>query len=439
MASATGNIVVIERDSLDYMEKEQIQFDDSEYYNMRVNKPQTLRFDRSKMGRLFEEIFFAGFLPMIVYFSSLFFLSTSLLRRNIPNAGTWIARILAVLVAVALVLWPAGSLKKSTWDIRKTKVMEWKAVTFLWYQLLCFLVVGIFSIVYADTMYTEYVMPYQNYLDKKWIEQPISPLLQSGQNFQDAGVVSFSADSYIDRAHNACFRGAGVSYCVVPIVQDTAGTGDRTRLPSSPTGSYDYFAVGTDCCSCPGTGDFQCGDWDFSESMGIKCKNVWVWKIARFVMLVWDDQKVCDACPRREPFVCHAKTQFVMRKTQYNELQTFLMLGWALQSTHYSQRSITSFQTQTDICAFDNGRTSATRNGAASVLPAGGRAVGSRVEQRLEDALVLPLEEQALRPNEVPSRRLQHEHLHDHAHTAGGFAVCSLRAEPDPEHDLRKL
>ncbi len=61
----------------------------------------------------------------------------------------------------------------------------------------------------------------------------------------------------------------------------------------------------------------------------IKCKSVWVWSIARFVMLVWHGQKVCDACSRRDPFSCHAKTQFVMRKTQHKEAQIFLMLGCA--------------------------------------------------------------------------------------------------------------
>ncbi len=84
-----------------------------------------------------------------------------------------------------------------------------------------------------------------------------------------------------------------------------------------------------------------------NHDAAIKCKNVWVWKIARLVMLVWHDQKVCDAFPRRDPFACHAKTQFVMRKTQHKEGQIFLMLACALQSMHYSQRSITSFQTQT--------------------------------------------------------------------------------------------
>ncbi len=35
-----------------------------------------------------------------------------------------------------------------------------------------------------------------------------------------------------------------------------------------------------------------------------------------------------------------------MRTTQHKEAQRFLILGCALQSIHYSQRSITSFQTQ---------------------------------------------------------------------------------------------
>ncbi len=102
---------------------------------------------------------------------------------------------------------------------------------------------------------------------------------------------------------------------------------------------YDTFALDTDG---PPLSPELC-----ATTSAIKCESVWVWKIAEFVMLVWHGQKVCDACPRRDPFACHAKTQFVMLKTQHKEAQIFLMLGCALQSIHYSQRSIASFQTQT--------------------------------------------------------------------------------------------
>lgn len=38
--------------------------------------------------------------------------------------------------------------------------------------------------------------------------------------------------------------------------------GDCGELPSlTETGSFDYFAVGMDCCGCP-NGEFRCGEWD---------------------------------------------------------------------------------------------------------------------------------------------------------------------------------
>ncbi len=44
----------------------------------------------------------------------------------------------------------------------------------------------------------------------------------------------------------------------------------------------------------------------------MNCKYVWVWEIARFVMLLWyDSSKLCIACQRRGPLVCHATTQFL--------------------------------------------------------------------------------------------------------------------------------
>ncbi len=85
-----------------------------------------------------------------------------------------------------------------------------------------------------------------------------------------------------------------------------------------------------------------------------KCLGLEVCKV---VMLVWHDKKTCDACPTRDPFTCHAKTQLVMRKAQQQYMYSRARVSScsaALQGGIVcSQPSITTFQTQTYLHSID--------------------------------------------------------------------------------------
>jgi len=76
-----------------------------------------------------------------------------------------------------------------------------------------------------------------------------------GQNLMDAGTVYFAAGTTIDLAQAWHFKTDKVDhvihrYCVAPIV---------TGGPPS-TGSYDFWAIGIDCCAASAA-DFRCGDF----------------------------------------------------------------------------------------------------------------------------------------------------------------------------------
>lgn len=79
-----------------------------------------------------------------------------------------------------------------------------------------------------------------------------------GSQIMDAGMVTFAEGVSIDRSHGGCFVNLGHTYCVSPIVTDGKMPAGLAGGPI--TGSYDYFAVGVDCCSCPNQ-DFRCGEW----------------------------------------------------------------------------------------------------------------------------------------------------------------------------------
>jgi len=89
----------------------------------------------------------------------------------------------------------------------------------------------------------------------------IDPGVTPGQQIQDAGAVEFMKGTGLDKESAGCFMNAGSTYCVAPIVASAASGSIDHNLGGAPEfGSYDYFAVGVDCCKCPGL-DFHCGDW----------------------------------------------------------------------------------------------------------------------------------------------------------------------------------
>jgi len=86
----------------------------------------------------------------------------------------------------------------------------------------------------------------------------INPEAVPGERIVDAGLVDFTPFVEMDRAKGGCFMNAGNTYCVAPIVNGGEVKYGTAGVPQ--TGSYDYFAVGINCCSCPNR-DFQCGEW----------------------------------------------------------------------------------------------------------------------------------------------------------------------------------
>jgi len=129
-----------------------------------------------------------------------------------------------------------------------------------WWPMLlmfCTLLATIMGTLTGSYIWGTCLSPYYE-LKKLQMYKDIDPSNIPGQRVQDAGLVDFTKSVEMDRGKGGCYMNHGNTYCVAPIVN---GGEVKYGLAGAPrTGSYDYFAVGINCCACPNR-DFQCGEW----------------------------------------------------------------------------------------------------------------------------------------------------------------------------------
>lgn len=110
--------------------------------------------------------------------------------------------------------------------------------------------VAILSGILCGTMnFSRYKRPYLQIMDLK-IVRDLDTGRELGQNWMDAGILEFKQGSELDGLKSWHFK-HGTVYCVAPIVVN--GSVPETQ-------SYDFWAVGEDCCSISSS-DFRCGSW----------------------------------------------------------------------------------------------------------------------------------------------------------------------------------
>jgi len=109
-----------------------------------------------------------------------------------------------------------------------------------------------FGIFLGNYIYKHYSFPFYQVSDLKVIAD-LDASTERGQNVMDAGMFYFAEGNHIDAMRGWHFKQKTL-YCVAPIIK-----GKYPDVPS--TQSFDFWAVGKDCCSNSAS-DFRCGDYN---------------------------------------------------------------------------------------------------------------------------------------------------------------------------------
>jgi len=179
---------------------------------------------------------------------------------NLPNAVSWFLVAAAVtewlLLFIVVAVFAASLYAGRLWKQRPRKAMIYWAWWPISDLVLCSFTLITGALIGHYLWYTGLDPYYET--QKLQSYHDINPALVPGSQLQDAGAVDFSENVNVDRSSGGCFVHASHTYCVAPIVY----TGQlHSGLGNAPLyGSWDYFAVGVDCCNCPNQ-DFRCGEW----------------------------------------------------------------------------------------------------------------------------------------------------------------------------------
>lgn len=101
----------------------------------------------------------------------------------------------------------------------------------------------------GHSIYMNYTRPYYEIQSLKVVHH-LDAGRQLGQDLMDAGIAYFAHNNHLEPLKSWHFKHRTL-YCVAPIVGNES---------EPETRSYDFWAVGTDCCGTA-SADFRCGDW----------------------------------------------------------------------------------------------------------------------------------------------------------------------------------
>lgn len=187
------------------------------------------------------------FVPWIL-FSVLYGVLSFNIHFDHPAIATLICAVGFVLVCAFGVL--AASALKRKYAGDPTREPTW----FVFLFVSC-LVAWITAVVFGDMNFHHNAKPFYDLYNLN-VYPSVDPSKWRGQQLMDAGRIMFEGGSKLDLKRTAGFKNTDM-YCVAPIVMD-----------GQAAASYDFWAVGMNCCDGMDTSSYRCGDYDNVHARG---------------------------------------------------------------------------------------------------------------------------------------------------------------------------
>jgi len=214
--------------------------------------PQKGPFVRGIRQRLnFVAILTSLFVPWLLFCFMYWAMSFSLHYRNSFLCFFVVFLGFCVVVAIGLAAFDAMKKKRGggtpffvDGDVRS------HSPTWLVFLAVTCLVAWLLGVIAGDVNYFNHMEPYYDVSNLNTYPN-VDPSVMRGQQLMDAGRIMFSPGTTLDLSRSMGFKNLDL-YCVAPIV-----AGSDTKHISS----YDFWAVGTNCCS-GSRADFHCGEFN---------------------------------------------------------------------------------------------------------------------------------------------------------------------------------
>jgi len=180
------------------------------------------------------------FMPWAL-FSIIFAVVSFSLHYQHPNLVNFILAFGGALVLIA------AALAVRAWKKKRDGFSD-REPTWFMFAAIALAIALCLAVVFGDMNYWYNMQPFYD-IENLNTYPSVDPSRDKGQQLMDAGRVYFKDGSKLDLAKSMAFKNLDL-YCVAPIV---SGNDKLT--------SYDFWAVGVNCCSGTQT-DFRCGEYN---------------------------------------------------------------------------------------------------------------------------------------------------------------------------------
>jgi len=153
------------------------------------------------------------------------------------------------LAARALLARRAGGDDGTAGSMAEEQPAETNWISFLLWTTLLAVLLGI---IFGNANYSSTMRPYGSLADMS-VAREVDPREGPGSRYLSDSQILFKEGAFVGEELSLGFKDT-TTYCVAPIVIRNQTTGR-----SAPMGSYDFWAVGTDCCSPIPPAKFWCG------------------------------------------------------------------------------------------------------------------------------------------------------------------------------------